>query len=271
MTAIRSVTLFITILLMSINAFGDDISPGAILKQVADTYKTMETYKVEGTINNETEARGTKSGSKFSFSILLKKPNLYLITWKQTNAPPDRNISIAAWHDETQPYMYFGMSNSYAKIKSDEMALHIVMVMKGPSLNLPSLFLPSIKGHEKPFSWLKNPKIEKVEKIGEENCYVISGTSSYYKREVLWVSKTGYLIRKYYHSEEPPEGGSRWPGMTDEDIIRQKENEEARKHIKRTGFHSEVYAEISSPEVNRDNFDFALPESAVRNDDRYTN
>lgn len=267
MIAIKTVALNIAIFFLGANAFGNDLFPDTILKEVADTYKTMEAYKAEGTINNETEASRTKNWAKFSFSVLFKKPNLYLITWKQTNAPQDSNISIAAWNDGTQPYMYFRMSNSYAKITSDEMVLHIINAMNGPSLNLLSLF----QGHEEPFSWLKNPKVEKIEKIGEEDCYVISGTSALYKREVLWVSKRERLIRKYYHSEEPPEGGRRWPGMTDEDIIRQKKAEETRKRLKETGLHSEVYVEISTPELNKDDFDFALPEGAVRNDDGYTN
>lgn len=270
MTAIKKVALNIAIIFLGVNAFGNDLSPSAILKEVIDSYKAI---KAGGTITNEKEtANGAKTWANYSFSILFKKPNLYLITWEQTNAPSDMNISITAWNDGTQPYMYFQMSNSYAKITSDEMAFHIIRAMNGPELLIfPSLFLPTFNGQEKPFSWLKNPKVEKIEKIGEEDCYVISGTSGLYKREVLWVSKSRHLIRKYYHSEEPPEGGRRWTGMTDEDIIRQKKAEEMMKRSKTTSFHNEFYTEISSPELNKENFDFALPEGAVRDDDRFTN
>lgn len=265
MIAIKSIVFIIVIFFMGVNVFSNDLSPDEILKEVADTYKTI---KAEGTITNETEdSHGEKGGSKFFFSILFKKPNLYLITLTSIKAPPGHALFVTVWSDGTQPYLYNGITNSYAKITSDEMAFYIIRVMNGPELlYFPSLFLPTLSGQEEPFSWLKNPKIEKIEKIGEEDCYVISGSSGLYKREVLWVSKSRHLIRKYYYSLEPPEG---WPGMTDENLKREKKGEEAWKRDKETDFHCEFYAEISSPELKKDDFVFALPEGAVRNDTRY--
>ena len=57
------------------------------------------------------------------------------------------------------------------------------------------------------------------------------------------------------------------------DLKKEKKREELWERNKANGFgfHIELFKKISSPELNKDDFDFALPEGAVRNDDRFTN
>ena len=64
MTVIRIVALTIVMLILSTNALGNNPSVGDILKKVAATYKTMETYKAEGSITTviETKNNGIRSG-----------------------------------------------------------------------------------------------------------------------------------------------------------------------------------------------------------------
>ncbi|MHC4698751.1 MAG: hypothetical protein ACYTFA_18635, partial [Planctomycetota bacterium] len=87
MTRTRTIALLIMILILGTNVFGDDISPNEVLQQVAATYKAMKTYKAQGTITADIDTRGMKLKTETSFSILLKKPNLYLISWTQKNTP----------------------------------------------------------------------------------------------------------------------------------------------------------------------------------------
>ena len=151
-----------------------------------------------------------------------------------------------------------------------------------PTWTIPSLFLSVFKAQSDPFSRLKNPKIEKTEKVGEEDCYVISGPSSISKNETFWVSKEKYLIRKYSRSLEPPEEGRQMPEMTDEELEKtikamgQQVTDESKKNMREMmeqsqkvlkaglkGSSTELHASVSSPELNTNDFNFSPPEGAV--------
>ncbi len=263
MTLIKTVALAIVMLTMGTNAYGGNSSANEILKKVAATYKTMKTYKCEGTRTSVTKSSigiGTGGGS---FTILLKKPNMYLITWTSATLPQGHYIVL--WSDGSQPYLFNGM-HTFGKMTSDDMALRKASMFGGPVYRIPLLFLSDLKEHNVPFSEFINPKIENVEKIGEEDCYVISGSSAVSKKVTIWISKTSYLIRKYERSIEPPEGGKRRPRMTDEEKEKAKRNVEEFKRRKMSGYYREVYTEISSPELKKEDFNFALPEGSVFRD-----
>ena len=112
MHAIKNSALAATVFVLGMPVFGADPVADEVLQQVSEKYKTMETYKAEGTILMDAETSGRKVQLETSFTILLKKPDLYLITWKQTGIVPQ---SGAAWSDGTQPYLYMGATNAYAK------------------------------------------------------------------------------------------------------------------------------------------------------------
>ena len=288
MTGTRIIALAITMLTLGTNAFGDDTSPNEILKKVAATYKALKTYKAEGTITSDFDTGdGMKMKTETSFSILLKKPNLYLISWTQKNMPmPGMVQSGAVWSDGTQPYLYMGTMNAYSKMTSDEIALGgAIGISGGAALTIPSLFLSVFK-QSALFSRLKDPKIEKTEKVGGEDCYVLSGPSAASKKETFWISKTSFLIRKYNRSLESPEGGVVTPEMTDEQIeeaiksMGLEVTEERKKNVKEMmeksittfktvkmkGSTTELHANVSSPKLNKSDFKFAIPEGTVLKD-----
>lgn len=264
-----------------------DINPSKIFEKVKAAYKSMDTYKAHGTITSNIDTSETKMNIETSFSIILKKPNLYLISWTQKNtAMPGRSQSGAVWSDGTQPYLYMGGMNAYSKMGSDELALASATgISGGAAFTIPSLFLSVFKEQPAPFSRLKDPQIEMTEKVGEEDCYVISGSSSISKKETFWVSKTNYLIRKYSRSLEPPEEGVAIPEpeITDEQLeevikgMGQEVTEESKKNMtemmersrtmrktmKMRGSSTELHANVSSPELNKNDFKFALPEGSV--------
>jgi len=196
MTCTRIVALAITVLMLGTNSFGDDISPSEILKKVAETYKSMKTYKAKGTITSDIDTGGMKMKTETSFSILLKKPNLYLISWTQKNMPMQGMMeSGAVWSDGTQPYLYMGVMNAYSKMSSDELALGgATGISGGAAFTIPSLFLSAFKEQPAPFSRLRDPKIEKTERVGKEDCYVISGPS----KEILGTTPIFIVDRSLY-------------------------------------------------------------------------
>jgi hypothetical protein len=136
------------------------------------------------------------------------------------------------------------------------------------------------------FARLQNPRIEKTEKIGDDDCYVISGPSKISKAETFWISKSNYLIRKYSRSLEPPEGGRQMPEMTDEDMAKAikamglEVNDETKKNMRDMmekskaalntaslkGSMMEVQAHVSSPALTAKDFQFTPPADAVLKD-----
>ncbi len=279
------VVSFVIIMMLCVPAFAENTDPNTIFETVISTYKSMETYKAEGTITSDIDTGGMKMSIETSFSIMLKKPNLYLISWTQKNMPlPSMAQSGAVWSDGAQPFLYMGVMNAYSKMGSDETALSSATgISGGAAFTIPSLFLSAFNQRPASFLRLKDPKIEKTEKIGEEDCYVISGASTISKKETFWISKSKYLIIKYSRSLEPPEGGWTMPEMTDEQLeesirgmgqdvseeIKQKmrdmikRSKEVLKSTKMRGSSTELHVHISSPELNKTDFQFALPEGAV--------
>ncbi len=192
----RKLFTFAILILLGAHGCAEDISPSEIFENVKTAYTSMDTYKAQGSITANIDTGGTETNMETTFSIILKKPNLYLISWTQKNMPmAGMSQSGAVWSDGTQPYFYMAGMNAYSKMGSDELALGgATGISGGAAFTIPSLFLSVFKEQLDPFSRLKDPQIEKTEKVGKEDCYVISGSSSISKKETFWVSKTSYLI-----------------------------------------------------------------------------
>jgi hypothetical protein len=286
MTKTKVIWVGVLIGILCANVYAKDITPREIFEKVQAKYNSIQTYKAQGIITSDVDASGMKMKIETSFSIVLKKPNLYLITWTQKNMPmPGMAQSGAVWSDGTQPYLYMGVMNAYSKMDSDKGALASATgISGGAAFTIPSIFLSAFKEQLTPFSRLKDPTIEKTEKIGDEDCYVISGASTISKKEAFWVSKSRYLILKYFRSLEPPEGGEvEIPEMTDEQLaeslkamgqkVTEENKQKMREMMKRSkdiqkttqmkGSSTELHTGISSPDLNSKAFHFVLPDGTV--------
>jgi hypothetical protein len=261
---------------------------GGILNNVLAKYKSMKTYSSNGTIVSDMDSGGTKLRTTTTFSIKLKKPNLYLITWNQTGAMPQGMAQTGAvWSDGTQPYLYMGMMNAYSKIGDDESALGAATgISGGAAITIPSLFLPAFTDKAFTLSRLKNPVIEKMETIGGEDCYVLSGSSNVSKKETYWISKSSSLILKYERSFEPPPGGMVMPDISDADLgkslraMGQPVTEESKKQMRDmmqnaknmlkngglSGSSTETQSDISSPDLTESDFHFTPPTGTALKD-----
>jgi len=258
-----------------------------VLDDTAATYKSLATYKAEGTATMNLDMKGTKTNLETSFSIALEKPNRYLISWTQKNSMmPSMAQSGAAWSDGAQPYLYLGTLHAYSKMTSDEIALAgATGVSGGAAMTVPALFLPGL-GKYAQFSRLKDPKLEKAERIGDEDCYVVSAASAISTKETFWISKAKHFILKYSRSLTPPGGGWKMPEMSDkqlEEAVRgmgMKVTEENKKKVreqtanamklvktmKLSGTSTELYRSVSSPSLKKEDFVFVPPKDAVLKD-----
>ena len=276
MHSIKNASLAITLLMLGMPVFGEEPAADEVLKKVAEKYRTMETYKAEGTIHMDADTAGRKLQLETSFSMLLKKPNLYLISWTQTGIVPQ---SGTVWSDGTQPYLYMGATNAYAKMNSDEMALAgATGISGGAAFTIPSMFLPVFTNPAE-LTRLNDPQIEKSEVIEEDDCYVIAGSSPLSAKESFWISKESHLIRKYQRSLE----GASIPELTDEQIgegvksLGQEVTEENKKKMrqimersrkmistmKMKGSSTELHENVSSPELKASDFQFSPPQGAT--------
>lgn len=184
------------------------------------------------------------------------------------------------WSDGTQPYLHMSAVNAYSKMESDEIALGgATGISGGAAFTVPALVLSAFEPKTSLLSRLKKARVEEVETVEGEECYVISGSSVVSKRETYWISKKSYLIRKYSRSLEAPEGGAAIPEISDKDLeeaikgLGQEVTEEAKKKLKETmerskkmiktmklkGISTEVHTAISMPELKASDFQFSPP------------
>src|ERR1041385_3528253 len=131
----------------------------------------MDTYSAEGKIVSDIDNAGVKLNTETTFSIKLKKPNLYLIVWDQ-RVPMTFNLpqSGAVWNNGTGPYLYMGGKRAYSKMGSDEIALGAATgISGGAAFTIPSLFLSVFKEQRDPFARLVDPKLTGSEQIDGED------------------------------------------------------------------------------------------------------
>ena len=276
MHSIKNASLAITVLMLGMPVFGAEPAADELLKKVAQKYQTMKTYRADGTIRMDADSAGRKLQIETSFTMLLKKPNLYLISWKQTGIVPQ---SGTVWSDGTQPYLYMAATNAYGKMESDEMALAgATGISGGAAFTIPSMFLPVFTKPAE-LSRLKDPQIKESEAVEGDDCYVIAGSSPLSAKETFWISKESHLIRKYQRSLE----GAAIPELTDEQIeegvksLGQEVTEENKKRMRQVmeqsrkmmstmkiqGSTTELHENVSSPELNASDFQYSPPQGAT--------
>jgi len=295
-------SLVLTFLFLAIIANGQDIptntpvpvantDPSSILNKVLSKYKSMDTYSSTGTIVCDLDTGG-KVQMTTTFSIKMKKPNNFLITWSQVGMMPGGMPQAgAAWSDGTQSYLYMGALNSYSKVSDCTSALAgATGISGGAAYTIPSLFLPAFMDKGSGFQRLKNLEIEKSEAIGGEDCYVISGSSDVSKKETIWISKSRSLILKYERSLASPAGGRVIPDLSDADLEKairamgQTVTDESKKQMRdmmqnakntlknsdMSGLSTETHVDISSPNLTENDFHFAPPSGTTLKDSLFS-
>lgn len=177
-------------------ALGQEKDPSLIFAQVMATYESMLTYQAEGRVNSEVDAGSGPITTTTVFSMQLEKPNFYKISWVQ-DVGMGIQQSGTVWNSGQQPSLYIGSMNAYSQIDSDLNAIASATgISGGAAFNISSLFFPFLQSQQSLLRII-DPKLEKIESVHGEDCYVISGSSPLSQRETYWISKERYLIRQY--------------------------------------------------------------------------
>jgi hypothetical protein len=273
------VALVCTVGFLGSATWGAEETPKAIFEKVAAKYASMQTYSAEGTVVTDMDSGGGKSQSETKFSIRLKKPNLYLISWSdKTQSGPGMSMSNsgAVWNAGKQAYLYMGPGNCYEKAESDAMALAgATGISGGAAHTIPSLFFPSLKLGHSLFARFIDPKLERNEKVDGEECYVIGGSTKGSKRETFWISKERHLILKHSRSLEPPERSAsaqaEYEGEMKKAVEQAGIRDETTRQIMRDalkrirdlkGTSVEAQRKTASPKLSEKDFEFRLPADA---------
>ncbi len=269
-----------------------DIAADQLIEKVRYAYETIQTYKSEGEIVRKSLSDGKIAEFKTKFTMKLKKPNSYLISWEMDMGfMPGFTQTGAVWNNDFQSYLFMGIAgqNKYYKMKSDEMALASATgVSSGVAFNVPMRFL-QVENDSRPlFSQLTDPVVLGTQVLNGQDCYVLSGASNVSVDNKFWISKDNFLIVKFYDSHQKPDGyyDEKPEEITDEqieDILKQLGLEVTESNIakirknrerplsldndtKEIGYSCETHNNVSISELNDSDFKFNLPEDAVLKD-----
>ena len=199
----------------------EGLTAAAVLERTARAYAALETYRAAGTVMTNIEVDGTAVQQACSFSVLLQKPDRYRITWEQVSiGSPLAGQSGAVWNDGAGAWLYLSAAGGFSKMANDEFALAgATGVSSGAANTVPAYFFSFWTAPMTPSSRITDPQREADAEVEGESCYVVAGSSAVSRREVLFVAKKDFLLRRYEYSYEPPEAGRlEAPEMTDEQL-----------------------------------------------------
>jgi hypothetical protein len=246
-------------------------------------YAKMKTYVDHGTVVIDMETAHGPVHQKTDFSLKLKMRDQYLIAWSTQGAPPAPSQIGALWNEGTQPYLYLGATDGYAKVDSDELAISLAVgASGGAAMTVPALFFPQASKLVS-LARLKKPVIEKIEAIAGDPCYVVTGTGRSSSKQRFWISKAHGWLVQYQRALDPPPEGLEMPPLSDaqlEQSLRDMGREPTPANMKRlrdawqrsqdtlqnmkiTGVSTETHLDISSPDLLDRDFHFAPPDGSV--------
>ncbi len=273
-------------------AWAEEPTPEILIKQVINTYRSLETYRVSG--HTDTELTQFNQGGKVSnrthrFTILLKKPNGYLITWEDDFPPFKTALQGAAWNAGSQAYVYSQITKGYMKIPKDDVNLYSQAgVSTGSTTTIPELFFAFFPEKDLRLSKLNDPVVKGREEIAGEQCYVLEGRD---KNAVFtyWISVHNFYIRQYTFHTHNPNGQERDLELTEEEaieVLQSRGVEPTRERIESTMRMAEMakkamqnqrsqlittdhFSDISLPTVSAEDLQFAVPEGIPLKADMY--
>lgn len=163
-------------------------NPDEILQKALKNYKNMRSFKADGNVLSKINMNGNDVEIKTNFTLLIQKPDLFLVTWSQNMGFMKQEGSV--WNAGEGAYLYMGMKKSYAKIKDNKTAIATATGISGGVANtMPSLILEKINV----YSSFKNCKLVKEEKIEGEECYLLECENKNLLMNI-WISKKRSLF-----------------------------------------------------------------------------
>ena len=273
--------------------WAEEPTPEFLIRQVIDAYRSLDTYRVTGHTDREVtdfNHGGKVFRSSLNFSILLKKPNGYHITWAQDH-PHLKKIAWqeAAWNTGAQAYVYNKSANGYMKIPSDlgHLQWQAMREIVRTSI-IPELFFAFFPENNLQISRLKDPVVKGRDAIEGEQCYVLQGRDSNMV-VTYWVSTDNFFIRQHTFLAHNPNGQENDFEASDEEakkLLRSRGLEFTKERIEKFTLLLKIrkinmqnrrtqvittdhFSAISSPAVSEHDLQFAVPEGIPLKENLY--
>ncbi len=284
---------FILILLPAVClpvTWAEEPTPEFLIRQVVHTYRSLATYKVTG--QTDTEITEFNEGGKVShlthrFTVLLKKPNGYHITWEDDFLPYYQAQQGAVWNSGRQAYVYSQSVGGYMKTPTDFVNLRSYAgVSTGSTLILPALFFAFFPEEETQLSMLKDAAVKGREEVDGVQCYVLEGRD---RKMVVtyWIAIDNFLIHQYALLIDQPNGREMDLNTTEEEakadlraqglepteeriknFIRTLEiASKALKKLRSRVITTHHFSKISLPDIRPEDLEFSIPEGMPLKED----
>ncbi len=172
-----------------------ELSAAEVLRKMQARYDSLTSFsgsgKVVSDINPNAGAMTNSIVSEHTFAMKLARPDFYRIEWTQDVGGFYTNTG-AVWDAGGGPHLLMGTNSS--RPLNRELALSLATgVSGGAAQQVPALFF-----EEKTLGWisgLTNLTRGPDEKVGDEDCYVVSADDRVGK-EILWITKKNFLLKQ---------------------------------------------------------------------------
>jgi outer membrane lipoprotein-sorting protein len=210
--------LFVVFLCAGTLSAGAETRPSVsdFLAQAQATYDKMQSYSSTGDVTANVSMSAGAQESNYTFSIKLKRPNLYRVQWDQH--APFMTISGAVWSAGDGNFITAPGQASPRQPKDMPSALSMATGLSGgAAATIPAIFFSlSNDSLKRP----KNAAFGPDADIEGDPCYVITekieanGMTGNGMTETMWISRKSKLLRQI---KDDISGPVKIPEMTDEE------------------------------------------------------
>ena len=256
-----------------------------ILRKMEETYHLLTSFSAAGKMTSEIKTPDFLSGAPLpttdlTFTIKLARPDLYRIEWGHEFSSVDRGAVWSSWDGH-----YVLTAGKVSKHASRQLALIIGSTLLQGNIvrTAPPLFFPDVLFGASWLAQLKNAATQPDERIGGEDCYVLSaedptGTTT------VWITKRDFLLKQHRQTTGAGERNGTFVAsalMSDDDLKRiegsgkeatQQEINDMRKRFAdvekfaartRVTF-TQTYQNISiNKPMAKEEFEYPVPKDAV--------
>jgi outer membrane lipoprotein-sorting protein len=157
-----------------------------IIEKSNAAYATLSSYSDEGsTVLTE----GSGLAASLRFTIKLARPNLYRVDWRRGSGPATQRGAV--WSSGNGDFMTMSGLSKPATFSTNDQALTAAKGVSGGASGI----IPGVFFHKNWGNGLKSMERKPDEKIGDDDCYVLTAAAVSGSRTV-WISQQDFLIRK---------------------------------------------------------------------------
>lgn len=260
----------------------EELSPQQMLYRSRAAFQAADTFQAEGAATMPVmQGSQLHAEMRTTYTICLKRPNLYRITWiREIEDFPRSNGAI--WNAGGKPFVYVEDLRVYGRVDTNLKAFEAMSTFSGGAAGcILSMLAADEAGHPELncLLLLKEPQFLEEAVFDGDPCYVISGLSDLTGQTTLWISKASFFLRKYEYSLEARdkapstiETGDHDTATCPTDVVTAGKEEDRKRTqpIARQGdmdsTRTETYHNIRSPALTIKDFNFRPPEGTRQDD-----